>query len=536
MYTDAMSIRGLGMRGHIVFSALALTACGSSGGDTDTATGTGTSPSTSLSVASATDGPTDGSADGTDTDSSVDGSNSNSDSESPPTSTEGPPDTDATTPVSESSDTSGPPPNCGDGIVDGGEECDDGADNGPMGACYADCTQNTCGDGVQGPDEACDLGADNGPDGGCSTMCEILASSCGKQSVEAELTPLPVDIIIVIDNSGSMSAEIQGVQDNINVNFAGILESSGIDYRVILVAEHGDVDEQSVCIEAPLSGIPQGGCANPPAQPVNNPGKFYHYSRTISSTNSWCRLLSTVTGDDPDQFGLAPTGWQEWLRPESFKTFVELSDDQVDCSYDAYDFNDGNNENAGGTAAQQFDDALRTTLPLQFGATAETRNFRWYSLIGMAYNDPPEVPYGPMDPIVLGTCPEGVESGTGYQALSNLTGGTKFPLCNTASYDVVFQAIADEVIDSAKIACEFAIPMAPMGKVLDEDSVTVIFTPGDMVPVNFMKVDGPMQCDANSFYLEAGKVILCPAACDSIQGDGGGSVAVDFTCEPIKPN
>jgi hypothetical protein len=159
-----------------------------------------------------------------------------------------------------------PPPNCGDGNVDDDEECDDGANNGPEALCYANCTLNVCGDAVQSPAEQCDLGADNGPDNGCSSECVLLPSACGNQAVMAELTPLPVDIIIVIDNSGSMSAEIQGVQDNINVNFAAILDNSGIDYRVILVSNHGDVDGQSVCIEAPLSGIPHGRLQQP-AQP-----------------------------------------------------------------------------------------------------------------------------------------------------------------------------------------------------------------------------------------------------------------------------
>lgn len=73
--------------------------------------------------------------------------------------------------------------------------------------------------------------------------------------------PLPVDIIIVIDNSGSMSTEIKGVQDNINKNFAAILENSGLDYRVILVAAYGKYTSQRVCIEAPLSGIAIGAAS-----------------------------------------------------------------------------------------------------------------------------------------------------------------------------------------------------------------------------------------------------------------------------------
>src|SRR4051812_6504961 len=97
-------------------------------------------------------------------------------------------------------------------------------------------------------------------------------SACATQSATATLSKKPVDVIVVIDNSGSMTQEIVGVQANINKNFATILDKSGLDYRVIMVSRHGSASgAQSVCIESPLSGIPVGGCAAPPKQPVNNP-------------------------------------------------------------------------------------------------------------------------------------------------------------------------------------------------------------------------------------------------------------------------
>jgi cysteine-rich repeat protein len=45
---------------------------------------------------------------------------------------------------------------CGDGVLGGSEECDDGENNGDMAACKADCTANVCGDGHVGPGESCD--------------------------------------------------------------------------------------------------------------------------------------------------------------------------------------------------------------------------------------------------------------------------------------------------------------------------------------------------------------------------------------------
>lgn len=60
---------------------------------------------------------------------------------------------------------------CGNGYVDPGEVCDEGALNSDNGACRLDCTLEICGDGFQGPSEACDLGEQNDDRGDCKTDC-----------------------------------------------------------------------------------------------------------------------------------------------------------------------------------------------------------------------------------------------------------------------------------------------------------------------------------------------------------------------------
>src|SRR5690606_30087551 len=140
-------------------------------------------------------------------------------------------------------------------------------------------------------------------------------------------------------NSGSMGQEIAGIQSNINVNFAQILENSGLDYRVIMVSRFGNDSGEDVCIEAPLGGIPQGGCEPPPAKPVNGE-RYFHYSVSIGSHDSWCKLLRTYDANLKDEYGFAPNGWREWLRPDAFRVFLELTDDGVSCSYGGKTYND----------------------------------------------------------------------------------------------------------------------------------------------------------------------------------------------------
>ncbi len=63
-------------------------------------------------------------------------------------------------------------PGCGNGVVEGGEACDDGADNSDTipDACRASCVMPACGDGVADSDEACDDANGVGGDG-CTPVC-----------------------------------------------------------------------------------------------------------------------------------------------------------------------------------------------------------------------------------------------------------------------------------------------------------------------------------------------------------------------------
>ena len=133
--------------------ALAITGCGDDGSRNSTLTAgltiTGPAPTTQGTDASTTDAST----------------------------TDGP----TSEPVTSSTGT--PDVVCGDGKVDPGEDCDDGADNGPGMPCKADCTASSCGDGTVQAPEGCDDG--NGVDGdGCSATC--TPEVCGDGVIQGE--------------------------------------------------------------------------------------------------------------------------------------------------------------------------------------------------------------------------------------------------------------------------------------------------------------------------------------------------------------
>lgn len=88
-------------------------------------------------------------------------------------------------------------PLCGNGVLDAGEACDDGKNNGPGRSCNASCRKNACGDGDKGPAEGCDDGDANGlallacaPD--CSRIIERKHIIVSSEVQNETLQPNPV--------------------------------------------------------------------------------------------------------------------------------------------------------------------------------------------------------------------------------------------------------------------------------------------------------------------------------------------------------
>lgn len=93
--------------------------------------------------------------------------------------------TDASTSTSSSDSDSDNEPKCGNGVVEGDEECDEPPLS-ETGACLPGCKLNVCGDGfVHGDVEDCDLGPQNGQYGTmCTELCETGGEFCGDEVVQ----------------------------------------------------------------------------------------------------------------------------------------------------------------------------------------------------------------------------------------------------------------------------------------------------------------------------------------------------------------
>src|SRR5215510_2565781 len=87
----------------------------------------------------------------------------------------------------------------------------------------------SCGSGPCGGDACIDAGSSpvSQPSGDASVHVVGADEACSSTSVHAMRgPPRPVDVIFVIDNSGSMAEEIAAVRSNINKDFAAIIEQS----------------------------------------------------------------------------------------------------------------------------------------------------------------------------------------------------------------------------------------------------------------------------------------------------------------------
>lgn len=400
----------------------------------------------------------------------------------------------------------------GDGICDDDEETAGTDPNNP----------DSDGDGINDGDEI-GLGTDpNNPDSDgdgildgdeltLGTDPRVADEACAADESEAVAIDRSVDIIVVIDNSSSMTAEIQGIQDNINSNFATILGTSGIDYQIIMLARHGNLNSQSVCIASPLS---PHSCTPVPAQPMQS-ATFKHFSREIASTNSLQLVLSTF--GIADEFNLNPNGWQEHLRLDALKVFVEFTDDR------------------SATTAQSFHDSLLALPGGHFGTALEP-DYIFHSVAGFRGKDlnNPAAPHLPEDPVEPLKCSEteSVSNAPNYQDLSKMTGGLRFPLCDPGNYSVIFQQVAQGVVDRVGVPCSYALPEPAEGQTANIARVVVNYQAGGQgTPESFTRVSGLGDCAPDSWYSdENDEIVLCPETCTAVEADDAAIVKILSGC------
>jgi len=306
------------------------------------------------------------------------------------------------------------------------------------------------------------------------------AAACVTESNVAEEATAPVDIIWVVDSSGSMNDETTAVQNALN-SFSQFIAGESIDYRVILI---GSASDMSV----------------PP--PLGGSAEFMHVNMSIGSSDALEKIIQTYSS------------WQSFLRPNALVHFVVVTDDESDINHG------------------QFDSML--------GALSGPGFPNGYTFHSICSEEVPIVLPPPLPPIP-GPCSGGLGAGGAaapghtYINMSSSTGGVWRSICES-NWDPIFTAVAQAVAVTTSIPCTFDIPLPPVGETLDPDQVNVSYDPGGG-SITIPRVDNQAACGSGQgWYYDnpttPTQILMCPTTCGDF-GGGAGQVDIQFGCATI---
>jgi hypothetical protein len=315
---------------------------------------------------------------------------------------------------------------------------------------------------------------------GQSTMpTEPETNECATANAEAQKPP--VDIIMSVDQSGSMGDDLANVKANIN-ELSQFLSESGLDVRVVMIGTVG-TGTYDICVPPPLGGP---NC-------TSNGDRFRTVNSNVQSSDTLNIILTTLSSTTTG------TMWLDFLRKDSVKVFVPITDDN---SY---------------LAAKDFDSQLLDKSPL-FG-TAKARRYAFYPIVGAAAY-PSETTCGS----------NAVNPGSVYLDLAKLTKGRWYPICSK-DFGPVFQDMAKDI--GATIACDLAVPKPTNGDEIDYEKVNVTVTAdGGKTTDIFQDASKPCAEGANGWQYsdDRSRVLLCGAACEATRANDKAKVSIEFGC------
>ncbi len=365
-------------------------------------------------------------------------------------------------------------------------------------------------------------------------------AACASASVEAEIERLPVDIVWVVDNSVSMEPAIEQVNAGLN-DFASLIASSGLDYRVIMLSLRGEGvvhvmgrTRYGVCIPEPLAGDASCG----------DGARFFQVEADIHSTQPVEQILGTLGQTsgytEGMQHGSPP--WRHLLRSEATKTIVVVTDD-----------NSRTCDRPVGTCWDS-DPALTATSLEDFPGGGNPFNSRQLGpgILTAEYGDLFDgytfsAIYGwgsETDPDVTCTYPGGAvppSPGWTYTELVGRTGGVRAQICDgPAAWAPFFADVATAVTRASRIECTVALPSPPDDMLLDPNKVNVAIR-GASGTTTLRRVADADACDERGGWhyddeSAPTEVVLCPASCDQARAElteEGTGIDVRFGCDSI---
>jgi hypothetical protein len=323
-------------------------------------------------------------------------------------------------------------------------------------------------------------------------------------TAEAMAIKPPVDFIFVVDQSGSMRDELVRVQGTINL-LPELLQKTHLDYRVVMIAGKNIPDNppnfdfnNSVCVPEPLAGP---DCSS-------NGTIFRLVDQRVESNDVLKLTIETLTATS------GPTAWRDFVREDSLKVFMPITDDQPTAAYNGCI--SGADAGALKCDGAFFDQQLLAIGGTPFGS-ATKRKYVAFPVIGSEAAPAEE------------NCSTQVYSfGPQYIQLAKLTGGTWFPVCQ-----VDFHAIFKEVNKraNAAVTCEVSIPSVE-GTDIDPNRLNVKVTKPDGTIIEVLKdtTDCNNGADGWQYSADGKKIILCGQTCETVKEDPEDKITVEFGC------
>lgn len=363
----------------------------------------------------------------------------------------------------------------GGGGGETGAQCSDGLDNDSDGVL--DCDESSCAGTAT-------CAHDSGP------RPDTGFGECDTVDFAAETALAPVDIVWIIDNSGSMDEETGLIQMNLN-RFVGSLVTSGIeDYRVVVITRPAAF---GLMVPPPLG---------------TDTARFKLVDYDVQSSDALSDLIAS--------FSL----WSDFIRPDSVLHVIHVTDDASGMDW--------------------------TTFRGMFMSAIGGRTFTSHAIVSPPGSRHCDVPFG------CGFIPEsdgcqgdyGAAAGNGddYWELAAATGGLQMSICSP-DWSTVFDRLETTIAVPMPIPCEFRIPEPPEGMTFDRGRVNVLYTPGSGGSAETFpyvgQPDGSVLCPASGhgwYYDDASaptQIILCPSTCDLVDGDAAGTVNIALGCETI---
>ncbi len=329
------------------------------------------------------------------------------------------------------------------------------------------------------------------PDTGTPSPDAILDPDAGCASAEAAATKQPVDIIMIIDQSGSMDAESVQVQNNIN-KLSSYLASTGLDYRVVMIAGMPGNGSLPMCVPPPLAGA---SCAS-------KPPRFRAVNQHVESWDALKLILQTYDSTDPAK------KWSDFLRYNAVKVFIPITDDDPDDSF------------IPEPVATNFDNEILKRGGGTFG-TKSKRKYIFYPICGVSPGSDTT------------KCSSAVNTGPILVELAKMTKGKPYSVCEP-SYEPVFKDIGKAIASS--VACEILVPPPPAGETFDPDKVNVIYKDSGG-GVTTIPRDESSECfdAANGWQYneDKTKILLCGDHCAYAKSDPGAVITVAFGCKSV---